>query len=254
MGILELKDVGLELGGKQILKDLSMDLWEGHVHAIVGPNGAGKSTLACTIMGLAGYQHFTGDILFQGKSLKGLTIDQRAKLGITMAWQEPARYEGLSVAKFISAGIEDSSQAIIKEVLEKVRLDPEQYMTRAVDSTLSGGERKKLELASILAMKPKLVMLDEPDSGIDVASLNNIFEAIKMLKEDGASVLLITHSEAVLAHAEHAFLLCCGTIRGKGSIERMKAYFGQKCVPCDHKNQPLPDLENDIFSWEAVNE
>ena len=95
MGILEFDKVSLELDGHRILNNLDLDFWEGHVHAVVGPNGAGKSTLAMTIMGLAGYEHHEGDIRFKGKSIKGLTVNQRARLGITLAWQEPARFEGL---------------------------------------------------------------------------------------------------------------------------------------------------------------
>src|SRR5665811_895371 len=104
MGILELHDVTLELGGKPILNGLSVDFWEGHVHALIGPNGAGKSTLANTIMGLPGYTHHSGDILFDGESLRGVPVDERARRGITLAWQEPARFEGLRMDRFVSAG------------------------------------------------------------------------------------------------------------------------------------------------------
>ncbi|MCX6373740.1 MAG: ATP-binding cassette domain-containing protein, partial [Actinobacteria bacterium] len=100
MGILELRDINLELGGKPILNDLSVDFWEGHVHALIGPNGAGKSTLANTIMGLPGYTHHSGDVLLDGESLRGVPVDERARRGITLAWQEPARFEGLRMDRF----------------------------------------------------------------------------------------------------------------------------------------------------------
>lgn len=161
---------------------------------MVGPNGAGESTLAHTIMGLSRYTDFAGDILFEGESLKGPAIDQRARKGITMAWQEPARYEGLTVESFISAGAEDKSRDNSSKALELVGLEPSEYLARAVDRTLSGGERKRIELASILTMAPKLVLMDEPDSGIDVDALNKIFDAIQLLKQQGTTVLLITHS------------------------------------------------------------
>ena len=103
--ILETRDLCLDLGEKRILDNLSLQFWPGYVHAVVGPNGAGKSTLANTIMGLSGYTGFSGDVVFEGESLKGLAIDQRARKGITLAWQEPARYEGLKVESFIGAGI-----------------------------------------------------------------------------------------------------------------------------------------------------
>ena len=111
-------------------------------------------------------------------------------------------------------------------------------MRRAVDKTLSGGERKKIELASILVMMPQVVLLDEPDSGIDVESLERIFDAIKILKKRGSTVILITHSLKVLEHAEDAFLLCCGSLMEKGSGRSMCKYFKGKCMPCDHQNIP----------------
>ena len=236
--ILEIKDVVLDLGGKRILDHLSAEVWAGHVHALVGPNGAGKSTLASTIMGLGGYGGYAGDILFEGRSLKGLGVDERARLGITMAWQEPARFEGLPVRSFIAAGAKQPSEQTLAESLELVGLSPDAYLPRAVDKTLSGGERKRIELASILAIEPRLVLMDEPDSGIDVDALNRIFDAIRRLKQQGATVILITHSMTVLQQAEHAFLMCCGRLIDKGSVSRITGYFSDKCLPCDHQNRP----------------
>jgi Fe-S cluster assembly ATP-binding protein len=162
MNILEIRNLSLEMGGSRILRNISLDLWEGHTHAIVGTNGAGKTTLVHTIMGLAGYENITGDILFQGESIINRELDERARLGITLAWQEPARFEGLKVKDYILASAKEKSMATVKEVLETVGLSPKDHMYRAVDRTLSGGERKKLELASILAMKPKLAFLNRP--------------------------------------------------------------------------------------------
>ncbi|MFO8133868.1 MAG: ABC transporter ATP-binding protein [Thermoplasmatota archaeon] len=238
MAILEIDNVTLAIEDKKILDGLSLDLWEGHVHAVVGPNGAGKSTLAFTIMGLEGYRDIEGDIRYDGESITSLAVDERARRGITLAWQEPARYEGLSVASFIRAGASDADSDTISEVLEQVGLAPDDYMDRAVDETLSGGERKKLELASILAMRPRLVMLDEPDSGIDVASLEKIFEGIDLLRGYGATVVLITHSMTVMQQAEHGFLLCGGQLVDKGRMETLLPYFEQECIPCGHKNVP----------------
>ncbi|HEC89715.1 MAG TPA: ABC transporter ATP-binding protein [Thermoplasmatales archaeon] len=243
MGILEIKNLSLKVNGKRILDNLSIDFWDGHVHAVVGPNGAGKSTLAYTIMGLEGYRKIEGDIFFNGSSIKNLNVAERAKLGITLGWQEPARYEGLTVKQFIMASAREKKSETVRDVLSKVGLIPEEYINRAVDKTLSGGERKKIELASILAMQPRFVMLDEPDSGIDVASLEKIFEGIKLLKSYGATVILITHSLAVMKQAEHAFLLCGGKLVEKGTIDKIKPYFEEECLPCQHKN--LPDKESE---------
>jgi Fe-S cluster assembly ATP-binding protein len=238
MGILEAENLSLTLNGKKILDELSIDFWEGHVHAVVGPNGAGKSTLAFTIMGLSGYRDVEGDITFGGRSIKGLEVDERARLGMTLAWQEPARYEGLTVRDFIMAPAKDKSEDAVKDALSRVGLNAYDYISRAVDKSLSGGERKKIELASILAMHPKVAFLDEPDSGIDVESLDRIFDAIKILKEDGATVVLITHSLAVLKQSEHAFLMCSGKIVDQGEKDKICKYFENKCMSCDHKNVP----------------
>jgi Fe-S cluster assembly ATP-binding protein len=235
--VLALKNVTLDLGGKRILDDLSIDFWAGHVHAVIGPNGAGKSTMANVIMGLSGYTEFQGDVLFEGRSLNGLPIHERARRGISLAWQEPARFEGLSVRDFIGAAAEDHREARVREALDQVGLDPAAYLDRAVDKTLSGGERKRIELAAILVMRPKVVLMDEPDSGIDVDALERIFQALRIFKENHATVIAITHSLAVLRRAEHAFLLCCGRLVSKGSVEKIAAYFEGECIPCDHPSR-----------------
>jgi len=240
MSILKVTDLKLHLDGKPILDGLTMDFSENRVHAVVGPNGAGKSSLAQTIMGLSGYRQISGDILFKGESILDLDPDERARLGITLAWQEPARFEGLRIRDFIGASVRGKKGAgdPVGDSLRKVGMEPSIYLDRAVDKTLSGGERKKIELASILAMKPKVAILDEPDSGIDIDSLEHIFEAVKLLKREGATVLLITHSIAVLEQAEHAFLICCGRLQDEGDVKSIGNYFGKRCVPCDHKNEP----------------
>jgi Fe-S cluster assembly ATP-binding protein len=238
MGILTVRDLRLKLNGKSILNNLSIDFWEGHVHAVVGPNGAGKSTLASVIMGLTGYRDVEGDILFDGKSIRELGVDERAKKGITLAWQEPARFEGLPVRDYVLSSSRDKNEENLRSALESVGLEPDDYIKRSVDRTLSGGERKKVELASILAMKPKVALLDEPDSGIDIESIERIFDAVKLLREGGTTVILITHSLAVLDQAEHAFLMCHGKLVDKGAVKKIRYYFENKCIPCDHKNEP----------------
>src|SRR3989339_1901265 len=120
MNILEIKNVTLSFGEKNILNDISMEVWDGYIHSIVGPNGAGKSTLSSTIMGLSSYKNISGDILFHGESIKNLNISERSKKGITLAWQEPARYEGLSVKQFLRAGAKDKSENNLRNALELV--------------------------------------------------------------------------------------------------------------------------------------
>ncbi len=238
MSILELKNLTLVKDGKILLSNINIEIWAGYVHAIVGPNGAGKSTLANTIMGLHGYRNFVGDILFEGKSIKNLSIDERARLGITMVFQEPARFEGLAVDDFILAGVKEKKENLIDEALLKVGLDPLKYRKRAVDKTLSGGERKRIEIASIYAMKPKLVFLDEPDSGVDIDSVKFIFEIIKDFKKQGTTVILVTHSPEVLKQSDHAFLICAGKLICKGEVDKMFDYFTGKCAPCNHVGNP----------------
>jgi Fe-S cluster assembly ATP-binding protein len=247
MGVLELKNITLELDGTRILDDLSIDFWKGHIHALVGPNGAGKSTTANVVMGLAGYREFEGDVLLDGASIKELPVNERAERGLTLAWQEPARFEGLSVREFIAAAAKDKGEDALLKSLAMVGLEPNEYVDRTVDKTLSGGERKRIEMASILAMNPRVVIMDEPDSGIDVAALEHIFENLSTLKRRNTTVILITHSPTVLRQAEHAFLMCCGRVVDKGDVEKIARYFEEKCIPCDHKNRPAlggPGAEN----------
>jgi Fe-S cluster assembly ATP-binding protein len=177
MALLEIDHLTLALNGRTILDDLSLQLWGGYVHAIVGPNGAGKSTLASAVMGLEGYRAAEGRIAFDGEAIDRLSVDERARRGITLGWQEPARFEGLTVERFLRSAAGDLDRDVAADVLRRVGLPPG-YLDRAVDKTLSGGERKKVELASIMALRARLVMLDEPDSGIDVESLGRIRDAI----------------------------------------------------------------------------
>lgn len=238
MALLELKDVSLEKEGKYLLNKVNIEVWAGYVHAIVGPNGAGKSTLAHTIMGLSGYNKIDGDILYEGKSIKDYSVDQRARLGLTLVFQEPARFEGVKVSDFILAGSKEKTEEVLKNALNKVGLSPDKYKDRAVDKTLSGGERKRIELASVYAMNPRLVLMDEPDSGVDVDSLKYIFDIIKEIKNRGSTVILVTHSPTVLKQADHAFLICGGQIVDKGEMHKMFDYFSGKCKPCNHIGNP----------------
>lgn len=236
--ILETNNLSLNIDGNEILNEVNLELKEGKIQALVGPNGAGKSSLAFSIMGLEGYRDIEGDILFREESIKKSSVSERAKKGIALAWQEPARYEGLKVKKFIEAASKENGEEKARDALEKVGMDPEDYLDRALDSGLSGGERKKIELASILVMNPDLVLLDEPDSGIDVASLEKIFEGIQYLKEEEATVVLITHSATALEQAEYAYLMCCGSVVDQGRTEEIGRYFEEKCISCNHKNEP----------------
>lgn len=229
--LLKLVEVGLAVGGKPILHDLNLHVLPGEIHAILGMNGTGKSTLASVIMGLSGFAPTSGNVVFQGEDITALSISGRAKRGITLAWQEPARFEGLTVAEYMQLGRHGSPDGgpPPEECLLMVGLPPERYLQRTVDATLSGGERKRVELASVFSMGPKLSILDEPDSGIDALSLNRILDAVRILAKNGASVLLITHQNEIAASADRASSLCGGTILRTGDPLAIGRYFRNHC-------------------------
>jgi Fe-S cluster assembly ATP-binding protein len=245
--VLQLRNVDLVLNGKQILHNLNLETRDGEIHSILGANGTGKSTLASVILGLSGYRAICGSIIFDGEDITGLPVSERARRGITMAWQEPARFEGLSVAEYLSIGQRHAGGDSLspRECLLKVGLAPESYLTRSVDTTLSGGERKRIELASVLAMKPKLAILDEPDSGIDALSIDYVVEVIRTFSRKGTTTLLITHHEEVAEIADRASSLCGGTILKTGDPVGVARFFRNHCQECQHVNLPREEERND---------
>jgi Fe-S cluster assembly ATP-binding protein len=221
----------LEIQGKTILDGLDLDLTPGEIHALLGANGSGKSSLAYAIMGCEGYRPGAGEIIFDGRRIDDLPVHERARLGITLAWQEPARFEGLSVHDYLRIA---GHQVKVNECLRRVGLDPAEYAGRAVDKTLSGGERKRVELAAVLAMQPKLAILDEPTAGIDLLSLDALVELIEALKAGGSTVLLITHQAEVAAHADRASQLCGGRIVCQGETASVLDHYRKRiCRRCD---------------------
>lgn len=230
MGTL-LKVAGLSLtrGGRRLLDRVDLEVKEGELHVLLGANGAGKSSLAYAVMGCAGYLPAAGNIRFAGKDVTALPIHERAQRGLALAWQEPVRFEGLSVADYLDIGAVDSDAA---SCLREVGLAPDDYLDRPLDKTLSGGERKRIELAGILALKPRLAILDEPGAGIDFLSQDEISGVIQALSRQGA-VLLITHQEALAAGADRATQLCGGRIVCRGEpatvIENYKARVCRRC-------------------------
>lgn len=238
--MLQLTDIALVRNGKQILHDLDMEVAEGEVHAVLGLNGAGKSTLAAVVMGLGGYAPSSGRILFRGEEITRLPLFERARRGITLAWQEPARFEGLTVAEYLRVGQRPDRTVPLtpRECLVHVGLPPEKYLPRAVDASLSGGERKRVELASVLAMNPTLAVLDEPDSGIDILSVSHIVDVIRTLAKSGSAVLLITHHEEVAATADRASSLCGGTILRTGEPQAIARFFRNHCRECSLAGEP----------------
>ena len=170
-------------------------------------------------------------IFYQGADITHLPIDERARLGITLAWQEPVRIEGLPIGKYISLGMQEVSNERVYEALEAVALPPKAYAYRPLDETLSGGERKRVELAAVFAMQPKVAILDEPDSGIDVLSIQDIGNLILRMAQSGSSVLLITHREELVQQSDIASLMCLGTIIFSGEPEEAAKFYQTRCQP-----------------------
>ncbi|HEX74732.1 MAG TPA: ATP-binding cassette domain-containing protein [Dehalococcoidia bacterium] len=234
--MLQIKSLKLTLDDKPIIDDLNLHVEKGEIHAILGTNGTGKTTLAYLIMGVD-YLPDDGKVIFEGEDITRYPISQRANIGITLAWQEPARFEGFTIREYLEL-TNELKIGEIEDCLWAVGLPPSQFFNRAVDASLSGGERRRVELASVLAMKPKLAILDEVDSGIDVVSLPHIINGIVKMKSLGSSVLLITHNEDAVEMANRASVLCAGKILKTGSPKEMCQWFRQNCQVCDHINMP----------------
>lgn len=229
--ILRVEDVWLRRNGHEILRGVNLKIFPGQIHVLLGLNGSGKSSLAYAIMGCEGYTPDSGRMLFDNHDLAGLSITARARLGITLAWQEPARFEGIPIGKYVDLGQRQPSREHVIAALEAVSLPAKYYGYRAADKTLSGGERKRVELAAVYAMRPRLAILDEPDSGIDVLTLGEIAMLIRRMALEGTAVLLITHRDEIVETADAASLMCAGAVIFTGGPIEARRYFSTRCMP-----------------------
>ena len=242
--MLELKEISFYANERKILENVTYKFEEGKSYAILGNNGVGKSSLSKIIMGLEGYKDKHGGILlFNNIDITKMSVSERAKLGISMAWQEPVRFEGIGVKDYLTLGGKyKKTEKELNAILKEVGLNPF-YLHRNVDKTLSGGERKRIEMASILILKPKLVILDEPDSGIDMMSNAIIENVIKKIKESGGTTISITHREEIALIADKALLLCGGKVHKEGNPEVVSFVYKSMCDTCSHINAPIEDVE-----------
>jgi len=231
--LLTVRDLHVARDGHEILRGVDLTVDEGTVHVVLGLNGSGKSTLAYSLIGSAGYAPTQGEIWLDGELLNEMDISERARRGLTLAWQEPARFEGLTVARYIGLGMRDADPARVDAALDAVALSPTLYRDRYVDEALSGGERKRVELAAVYAMRPRIAILDEPDSGIDAMSLDDIAGLIHRMAQEGTSVLVITHRDQVVEIADVASLICGGVIMQCGAPDVVCDRYARCCRPCD---------------------
>lgn len=217
--MLEIKNLSVRIGGKEVLKNINLEIQPGEIHALMGPNGSGKTSLAHAVMGHPQYEVVSGDIRFDEKSILALKTEERAKLGIFLSFQEPPEIGGVGMETFLrtitknrskypSSEVEKSSTdsktrvaamkknasalRSIKETLPSLGLS-EPFLTRYVNDGFSGGEKKKSEMLQMLAFKPRLAIIDEVDSGLDLDSLKVVAEILKNAVRDGMGLLLISH-------------------------------------------------------------
>ena len=210
--MLELCNVSFEVDGKKILNNISLTIEDNRFTVITGPNGGGKSTLAKLIMGIE--QPTDGTILFDGEDITAMSIDERAKRKIGYAFQQPPRFKGMSVRKLLSlAHGKDLDEEVCCSYLTDVGLCSKDYLNRDVDASLSGGEVKRIEIASILARDLKLSIFDEPEAGIDLWSFANLVETFQQLqKESRQSIILISHQERIMQLADEIVIIENGQI------------------------------------------
>jgi len=231
--MLEIKNLHATVGGKPILKGLSLEVSDGEVHAIMGPNGAGKSTLGNIIAGRDGYEVTGGEVLYKGADLLQLEPEERACEGIFLAFQYPVEIPGVNNTYFLRAALnaqrkyrgepELDSMQFLKLVREKLRIlhISDDLMHRAVNEGFSGGEKKRNEIFQMAVLEPSLAILDETDSGLDIDALRLVAEGVNRLRSEDRSIVVITHYQRLLDHIVPDFVhvLADGKIVASGDAD-----------------------------------
>lgn len=234
--MLELKDVKFSVQEdgqtKDIINGITMSIDHNKFIAITGPNGSGKSTLAKLIVGIN--QPTSGQILYNGTDITNMSISERAKLGISFGFQQPVRFKGIKVKDLIrlAAGKRLTLSEACK-YLSEVGLCAREYINRDVDDSLSGGELKRIEIATIIARGTELSFFDEPEAGIDLWSFNSLIKVFeKMQRNNQNSILIISHQERILNIADEIILLKEGTIKARGTKEKILPMVLGSAVAC----------------------
>ncbi|NQW11558.1 MAG: Fe-S cluster assembly ATPase SufC [Alphaproteobacteria bacterium] len=233
MALLEIENLHVEVGGKPILKGIDLVIEPGEVHAIMGPNGSGKSTLSYVLSGRDGYEVTDGSIRFDGKDLLAMAADERAIAGIFLAFQYPVELPGVAGMTFLKEALnarrkaagegEVDAMTFLKLVRAKAKTlgITDEMLKRAVNVGFSGGEKKRNEILQMAVLEPKLCVLDETDSGLDIDALKIVSEGVNALRDPDRSMLVITHYQRLLEHIQpdRVHVLAHGRIRRSGGKE-----------------------------------
>lgn len=205
--ILEVKDLHVNVGEKEILHGVDLEVGKDETHVLMGPNGTGKSTLGYAVTGNPLYEVTSGKIYFDGKDITQMPVNERAKMGIFLSFQNPLEVPGVTLSAFIRSALEQKTGSRIKlwdfkkklsETMKLLKMD-ESYAERDLNVGFSGGEKKKAEILQMLMLEPKLALLDETDSGLDVDAVRTVSEGVKLFREKvHGSLLIITHSTRIL--------------------------------------------------------
>lgn len=210
MNLLEIDNLRVSVGGKEILKGITLAIPEGEVHAIMGPNGSGKSTLSYALAGREGYEVTAGRVLYRGEELNGLTPDRRAALGVFLALQYPVEIPGVTTITFLKTALNAQRRArgepemdamqVLKRVREKARAlqISEDMLKRPLNAGFSGGEKKRMEILQMALFEPRLAILDETDSGLDIDALKLVASGVNALRAGDRAMLVITHYQRLL--------------------------------------------------------
>lgn len=229
--LLELNDICFTRDNKKILDRINLNIDIEKFVAITGPNGSGKSTLVKIIMGIE--KPDSGKIVFDGKDITNMSINERAKLGMSFAFQQPVKFKGITVFDLLKISAQkDINKAEACEVLSKVGLCAKEYVDREVNDSLSGGELKRIEIATVVLRGAKLTIFDEPEAGIDLWSFNNLIDIFEKLSQEiKGSTIIISHQERILKIADEIVLMRAGKIEKVGNSTEIleKEILNKEC-------------------------